>query len=595
MTIVYQTVTAGTSYSRTITAPNTIYFTTENLPQGLSISNSGIISGVLQQAGRFAITILARGAGGTGAAILDLTVNTPPTPFITSSDEVTHEMATAFSYQITASSPTAILSYGATSLPTGLSVNTGTGLITGTPTSASNDPVVNLTAYLSATNAAGTGYQDLIFTLQQRPVITSSLATLNLTFGTPMSSYTITATKSPISFGASPLPPGIVINSGTGIISGTPSVVTSQLLSSLYAGTPGQFNPPTDGSRTTAIFGAIYSMVINSSNEVFVVDQICHNIRKISGDTVTTFAGSPIGTPGFNNGNGTSARFSGPNGIALGSDGNFYVVDAGNKRIRKITPSGDVTTFAGSGVSGGADGNGTSAEFDNPTGGIVFDGSQNLFICDGQTIRKITPGAQVSTFAGLYNDAGFVNGTGSSARFWYPRGIACVGTDLYATEPLNDKIRKITSSAVVTTFAAGSGAVGGAMSDSPRSFQNLGPVVYNSAENCLVFGDGYGGANSQSAIRKISLSTGIVSIYSGSYSQSGYQNGSPLNSRYGKILSLAYTNSGALLIGDGYGGFNSVIRLISNVPDPTTTSTILSANNGVLSAATATKTINVNP
>ena len=77
MTIVYQTVTAGNVYSRTITASNAIYFAAENLPQGLSINqNSGVISGQLQQAGRFAITILARGVGGTSAAVLDLTIVT---------------------------------------------------------------------------------------------------------------------------------------------------------------------------------------------------------------------------------------------------------------------------------------------------------------------------------------------------------------------------------------------------------------------------------------------------------------------------------------------------------------------------------------
>jgi hypothetical protein len=221
MTIVYQTVTAGNSYSRTITASNTIYFAAENLPQGLSINQEGVISGVLQQAGRFAITILARGVGGTSAAILDLTVNTPPVPFITSVDEVTHEMATAFSYQITASSPTAILSYGATNLPTGLSVNTGTGLITGTPTSGSDAAAVFSTAYLSATNAVGTGYQDLLFTLPQRPVITSSLTPLAFIAGDAITPYTITASKSPTLFGASSLPSGLSVNTATGVISGT--------------------------------------------------------------------------------------------------------------------------------------------------------------------------------------------------------------------------------------------------------------------------------------------------------------------------------------------------------------------------------------
>jgi len=225
MTIVYQTVTAGASYSRTIAAPNAISFAAENLPTGLSISNSGVISGTLQQTGRFAITILARGAGGTGAAILDLTIVAPLIPFITSSGYSTPETTQAFTYQITASSPTAILSYNATNLPTGLSVDTSTGLISGTPTVNSQSPTVNIISRLSATNAAGTGEQDLYFLLRQRPVITSSLSTLDYALGVTITPYTITATRSATVFGASNLPPGLSINSSTGTITGSLSQV----------------------------------------------------------------------------------------------------------------------------------------------------------------------------------------------------------------------------------------------------------------------------------------------------------------------------------------------------------------------------------
>ena len=224
MTIVYQTVTAGNSYSRTVVAPNAVFFAAENLPTGLSISNSGVISGTITQAGRFAVTILARGAGGTGAAILDLTVDAPPVPFITSTDVVSHDVAAAFSYQITASSPTAILSYGATNLPSGLTVNTSTGLITGTVTTTFSGVFINITANVSATNANGTGNRDVIIRLQKRPVITSSLSPIDSNVNEPITPYTITATNSPISFSASSLPPGLTVNSSTGVISGTPTI-----------------------------------------------------------------------------------------------------------------------------------------------------------------------------------------------------------------------------------------------------------------------------------------------------------------------------------------------------------------------------------
>jgi streptogramin lyase len=224
MTIIYQTVTAGDSYSKVITAPNSLFFASVNLPNGLTLSQSGLISGIPIQPGRFAVTILARGIGGTSAAVLDLTVTAPLTPFITSPDTRTHEMGTAFSYQITASSPTAILSYNATNLPTGLTVNTSSGLISGTPTSASDNPVETTTVVLSATNAAGTGYQNLILTIQQRPVITSSLTPLTFVQNFPITPYTITATKSPLSFSAAPLPTGLNLDAGTGKISGTPVI-----------------------------------------------------------------------------------------------------------------------------------------------------------------------------------------------------------------------------------------------------------------------------------------------------------------------------------------------------------------------------------
>jgi sugar lactone lactonase YvrE len=224
MTIVSQTVTAGDPYSRIITAPNSLFFTSVDLPNGLTLGQNGVISGIPIQPGRFAITILVRGVGGTSAAVLDLTVVTPPTPFITSPDTMTHEMGTSFSYQITASSPTAILSYNATNLPTGLTVNTTTGLISGTPTSASNDPVETTTVVLSATNAAGTGSQNLILRLQQRPVITSSLTPLTFAENFPITPYTITATKSPLSFSAAPLPNGLNLNTESGTISGTPVI-----------------------------------------------------------------------------------------------------------------------------------------------------------------------------------------------------------------------------------------------------------------------------------------------------------------------------------------------------------------------------------
>ena len=234
MNIVFQRVPVGSPYSRSISVPTAQLITALNLPPGLTISNSGVISGTPNQVGRFTSTILARGVGGTGAAVLDITVKTPTVPIITSSELVTAETLVPFSYQITTDSVLPI-TFAATSLPTGLSLNTSTGLITGTPSVTGGSAENFQTAQLSATNSLGTGNLNLYFTLQQRPVVTSSLTPLFYDIGSPITPYTITASKSPVSFTATPLSAGLSLDSNTGIISGTPTTPAPVILTSLTA------------------------------------------------------------------------------------------------------------------------------------------------------------------------------------------------------------------------------------------------------------------------------------------------------------------------------------------------------------------------
>ncbi len=175
---------------------------------------------------------------------------------------------------------------------------------------------------------------------------------------------------------------------------------------------------------------------------------------------VSTFAGS--GSVGSANANGVAASFNLPTVVAIDSFGNIFVVDRSNHKIRKITPSGDVTTFAGSGFSGSADGIGTAASFRYPDG-AVFDSHDNLFISDqsNHKIRKITPDGTVTTFAGS-GSIGSANGVGTAASFYYPAGMAVDAADnLYVADYGNNKIRKITPDGTVTTFA-GTGVAGAA-------------------------------------------------------------------------------------------------------------------------------------
>ena len=171
----------------------------------------------------------------------------------------------------------------------------------------------------------------------------------------------------------------------------------------------------------------------------------------------TTLAGSA--SIGSADGTGAAARFSGPSGVAADNQGNIYVTDSGNNTIRKITPGGLVTTIAGlAGVKGSADGMGTNASFNLPTG-IAVDTNGNLYVADefNDTIRKITPVGTnwvVSTLAGQVGIASLTDGLGTNALFSTPAGVAVDGAgNVYVADTANDVIRQINSFGFVSTIA----------------------------------------------------------------------------------------------------------------------------------------------
>ncbi|WP_333598949.1 T9SS type A sorting domain-containing protein [Flavobacterium sp.] len=215
----------------------------------------------------------------------------------------------------------------------------------------------------------------------------------------------------------------------------------------------------TDGPWYMANFHFPDGAVCDSQNNVFISDQSNHKIRKIAPDgTVSTFAGT--GTIGSANGPGLTASFYYPAGMAIDAYDNLYIAEYGNNKIRKITPDGTVSTFAGIGTAGSAEGDVATAQFNGPTG-VCLDSFGNVFVADyyNNKIRKIDTSGNVTTWAGT-GSIGSADGLGTNASFYYPAIVAVdANNNLFVTDEENNKIRKIDTAGNVTTFA-GTGTAG---------------------------------------------------------------------------------------------------------------------------------------
>ena len=213
-----------------------------------------------------------------------------------------------------------------------------------------------------------------------------------------------------------------------------------------------------NGPGFSAAFAFPSALAVGPDHNVYVADTYNHRICKLTrpattGDTwtVTTLAGT--GIAGFLDGAGAVAKFNFPYGITVDGSGNIYVSDAYNHRIRKVTPTGSVTTYAGSGTVGSLDSpSAISAQFNTPESVVIADGS--LFVADtgNHRIREISAAGAVSTFAG--STAGFADATGTAAQFKTPSGLATDGSgSIYVADEQNHRIRKITQAGEVTTVA----------------------------------------------------------------------------------------------------------------------------------------------
>ena len=216
-------------------------------------------------------------------------------------------------------------------------------------------------------------------------------------------------------------------------------------------GTPG-YADGMGGPTGTAEFRGPAGVAVDAAGNVYVADYYNNRINKVdSSGNVTTLAGN--GMPGYADGTGGptgTAEFYSPSNVVVDAAGNVYVADSVNNRIRKVDPSGNVTTLAGNGTQGSADGTGGptgTAEFNNPWG-VAVDAAGNVYVADSgnNRIRKVDPNGNVTMLAGN-GTWGFEDGTGGptgTAEFNGPEGVAVdAAGNVYVADSANNRIRKI--------------------------------------------------------------------------------------------------------------------------------------------------------
>jgi sugar lactone lactonase YvrE len=313
-----------------------------------------------------------------------------------------------------------------------------------------------------------------------------------------------------------------------------------------------------DGPSSGAQFNNPAGITVDSKGNIYVSDTFNDLIREISpAGNVTTIAGNQ--SPGLINGTiPLSTEFYAPSGQVVDAQGNLYVSDQGNNVIRKITPAGVVTTFAGTGQAGYRNGavdsahlTGTSdslARFNSPQG-LCIDGTGNIYVADrgNNVIREIMPNGRTKTIAGN-KVKGFIDATDEAAFFDTPTGVAVDSKgNVWVTDQGNSALREISSSGVVTTIFG-----------SPAQQNLLGypAAITIDTQGNLYIADESG--------RIFEYTTGgVLYLLAGALNATGLNNGPGGKALFNYPQSIAIDASGNIYVADQY---NNCIRKITIAP-----------------------------
>lgn len=319
----------------------------------------------------------------------------------------------------------------------------------------------------------------------------------------------------------------------------------------------------TNGFGSNARFNHPQAVAADAAGNIYVADTENSIVRKITTDGYASTLAGLAGSFGSDNGSGAGARFYGPQGIAVDGSGQVYLADTANSTIRKITPAGAVSTFAGApGEFNSFDGAALDARFYHPEG-LAATPDGVLFVADtwNHTIRQITPAGAVSTLAGLAGNFGAADGTNSKARFHRPSGIAVdAATNLYVADSFNHTIRRVTPAGRVTTIAGLAGVWGSA--DGTNSAVRF---FLPQAITLTPGGDLFVTDSGNQTLRKISAAgtNWVVTTVAGLASLAGYANGTNGAARFYFPAGIASDGAGWLYVADSA---NNTIRTTRVVP-----------------------------
>ncbi|OJW74992.1 MULTISPECIES: NHL repeat-containing protein [unclassified Spirosoma] len=307
-----------------------------------------------------------------------------------------------------------------------------------------------------------------------------------------------------------------------------------------------------DGEQATfAQLSEPYGLTVDSNGNLYIADRNNHCIRKVSpSGIITTVAGT--GNAGYNGdgGQATSAQLYSPTGVAVDGNGNLYIADRDNHRVRKVSPSGGIMTISGTGDAGysGDGGQATSAQLYTPFG-VTVDGNDNLYIADfgNHCIRKVSPSGIITTVAGTGN-AGY-NGDGgqaTSTQLDSPTGVAVDGNgNLYIADQYNHRIRKVnTSGRIITVAGTGSPGLFG------DGGQAISAWLYYPTDVAIDGSDNLYIANGFNRIRKVN-SSGVITTVAGTGAYGYGGDGGPATSAWLRSpFGVAVDGSGNFYIAD---------------------------------------------